>query len=452
MTIVERHRLMIKDIFILWLEKCTNKESQSLYYVSTKSNNILKALVYIGREQDAIRYARTRMYAYGRFEGLLAIWQTQLAQQQDSSITVSELQEIVQSMDSKYYQTVCFTDLAEALIKISDERGAQVLTKAHNAANEIVNIYRKAEVMRQLATTMALTQHENIKAVIYEAQKLTNLSDTSSYDYNLAGLAVDLAEAKRFDYSEQITASIPGYNQSYALRELSIQLAQAHKFDEAKRITESIEYMSEQAIALSKIAEILVPIHSEGADKLFSQARQIAIRIENKDSRNLTLKSIAISLACVQRFVDAEEVSQLIDFASYKLDVSIELAKQNMNAVDILNQVYDVITSIDANTIKAWHLINLAKAMAIITDEHVKDILTKAQTMALSIKSPSDKINVLKSLAETMILIGDKRVENVYVHLYEVYKVNEKIRGEFWEQVIIIIAADLVKVVELGQS
>ncbi|MBE9001168.1 tetratricopeptide repeat protein [Nostoc sp. LEGE 12447] len=221
--------------------------------VTNYSDTDLATLVWLGRETEAVGYARLREFPESRFKGLLAVFKAEQKKGEGNYLLLKELKELALSIQMKSWD--------------------------------------KASILVNLAVAISQTEYfvEEFSIVIEEAKKFVNIR-SSFQAYLLTKLAEALdkrgqkekastafAQARQIALDEQHT-----WHQAFRLRDLVATLAQLRRFCEAKQIANDIEVECLKVQALSELAKAL--IHEGLGQEVDAIFTEIKVLIEANNS------------------------------------------------------------------------------------------------------------------------------------------------------------------------
>jgi Flp pilus assembly protein TadD len=301
--------------------------------VTNYDDTDLETLVWLGRENEAVSYARLREFTHDKFNGLLTVFKTLQKRGKVNYLLLKELKELALSIQipSLYkadilvnlaveisktgYQTEFLTVIEEAekFVKISSSFEASFLTKLAEALDRIGEKDKASKAFiqaRQVALCERNTRHK---------------------DYYLTNLVATLAEVRRFSEARQIANDIEVDGlKVQALSELAKVLIHEELDKEVDEIFTVVKLLIEANIlhpahdydewtgALATFAVVLAQVgYKKDANKFFTKARQLAYG--SPWWYNDTLQSFLVyHLAEAGRFHEAYKVACNIPKGSWK--------------------------------------------------------------------------------------------------------------------------------------
>jgi hypothetical protein len=349
-----------------WVELNTARQVVNAR-VGTYNDDLLRALVYMGREKEALNHARLRPNVQEQFSGLFKIWTISQEKQKEMGIQLDELLQVAQSISDASQQTSALSSLAGRLAQANNPKADEVFSQAQQVAQSISDAYQQASVLSILASSLAQAQNPKADEVFSQAlQVAQSISGAREQAWALSILAGNLAQAQNpkadevFSQALQVVQSISDSSeQARALRELAGSLAQAQRFEQAQQIAQSVSGAREQARALRELAGSLAQAQR------FEQAQQIAQSISDAREQTRALSSLAGSLTQAQRFEQAQQVAQSISDASEQARALSSLAgslaqAQNPKADEVFGQAQQVAQSISS----AFHQVGVLRELA----------------------------------------------------------------------------------------
>ncbi|MEI2579995.1 hypothetical protein [Scytonema sp. PRP1] len=283
----------------------------------------LKTLVLLGRETEALAYARLRKNVNSRFTALMAIYNALQEKSQFSSTVLdakdvfNEAREVAKLLDKVSLEAktlLDFVDFATALLKASN------FSEAEKLADEIKNTSVKVKILQKLA--VALAQAGNSPRAIAVFKKVKELIDTIEEDWAKAQALSELAVAlsiigeaqeasKFFSKAKEVTNAITdNLLKTDKLINLALALAQAQEvneasliFNEAKELARTIETW-EQIKVLPKLATAYSQVG------FANQAKEVFIEVKNlvHTEQNWALADDLANLATA--LVQAQDVTE----------------------------------------------------------------------------------------------------------------------------------------------
>jgi tetratricopeptide (TPR) repeat protein len=350
------------------------------------SKEDLEALVWLGRETEALSHARLTKEPTERFLKLLAIYDTFQKKNQCSSVLLDEICHTTQYIENDKSQPLKTWSLKHVAIRLHSSKRfkeardilsiakktasslhpswiySRVVSKVANetANNSTVNETRtftrhwvQVDAFIQLATAFAECgyQEEVRKALDQAKQTAYQIDDSQprpgSYrtqDHCFEKLAVAMSN---LGYLEEATSVAKLINDSYHASEAWNVLVSAlieseypqseidGAFEVAKQAAAQIERIGTKAIKLSQLAVVLTKgteLCKKEAENIFAKVLQLIQTISSKSSDNwvwekgTALSALAEAYAQVGRFTDAMEIAENIEDTDCQQSVLAEIA------------------------------------------------------------------------------------------------------------------------------
>lgn len=410
---------------------------QVVHQRSNKYGDIdLKTLVLIGRETEALNYARLRNDAAAKFYSLLTVHNA-LQQKDDLDSTildtvldeVKEVAELIEKdgMEEQNIQTL--GDLAIALTQ------AEHLREAQEIIDKINNNSVKTGTLIKLALAFANKKDFQQAEVIFEeANKLiTETNDSSLKVEALLKFATALIQAGFTEKAKLIlkeAKTIPLKTKDIKiLSKLAVALTEAGDVEQAKLIFaeteelkngiendfEKIEILKELALALTQ-AQFL-----EEAKAAFEEAEQIARAIAENSQNVMPLLQVAETLALakdVNRAIAIFDEGMKIPNAIQgewnqaavlrKFGETLFQAGFTNEADNIFTKATHAINGIPGNSLQADELRKWAATFALADVEKAREIFTEAEELAPATEKDSRREQGLSKWAAALSLVGFK--------------------------------------------
>ncbi|MBD0262411.1 MAG: hypothetical protein ICV78_06690 [Tolypothrix sp. Co-bin9] len=354
----------------------------------------LKTLVWLGREAEALGYARLRDNANKKFAALMNIHKALQEKSQinstvlDANDVLNEAVEVAQMIIEKdpvsLEEKTILLDFATALVQ------AKNFTEAKKLANEISNILVKVKVLLNLALALSLSGNsEEAIAVFGETKELINAMDQD-------------------------------WDRAEALRELAATLGKAGDaerasefFSKAEDVTRAITDTRNKVEELIKLAATLAPTRdNEEAGALFIEAEKLAHTMKNSEQIQVLL-ILALALAQAGFTEKAEavfiEVEELVTLKKdrHKADALQWLALVRVQAKDVKKAITDIKAAMKVPNgfeEKDWEPTSVVSKFAetLIRNGFPKEaraVCVQARELALTIKDNSQRAEELRKLA-----------------------------------------------------
>jgi tetratricopeptide (TPR) repeat protein len=350
--------------------------------ISVYTNELLRALVWLGRGEEALSHARLRDKPHQRFDGLMAIQKALQARGLPQHDLLGEAAETARSIPDVGGRARALVDVAAALAQTGDPRAAMLFDQATEATRGISPDYERPHVVAALAT--ALTQ---------------------------AGRSDQATDATRGIFSN--------YKRPHQVAALATALTQAGRSDQAAEAARSTFDAGTRARALAALAAAFAQASDPRAVTLFNQAAEAARSIPSADYRASVLVDVASAFAqasdprAVMLFDQAAEAARSIPSAYYRASVLIDVAAALVQAggpraTALIDQASDIIHNLPDDSFRAHTLVHLAATLA------QSGSLDQAAAVALSISSDNDRAAALTHLAATFAQAGDPRAAALF--------------------------------------
>ncbi|MEA5593459.1 ATP-binding protein [Rivularia sp. UHCC 0363] len=374
----------------------------------------LKTLVLLGRETEALAYARLRKNFNRRFTALMAIFNALEEKSQysstvlDVSDVLNEAKEVAKLIDKVSLEVKTLLDFATALLKASN------FTEAEKLADEIKNTFVKIKVLQKLA--VALAQAGNTQKTIAVFEKVKELIDTIEENWAKAEALRELAAAlsmvgyaqeanKFFSKAKKVSDAITdNLLKTDKLIDLALALVQAKKVNEASLIFNEAEKLArtiqtwEQIKVLPKLAIALSQVG------FVKQAEEVFIEVKNivQKEQNWTLADASTNLATA--LVQAQDITEATKLFREAIEVENgfekggELTKQlrkfaqvlvqagfTKEAIEFFSDAIESANTIQNNWRRKPELLDLAGALARAKFvEEARAVFAEAEELALT--------------------------------------------------------------------
>jgi len=423
--------LMLSQLYTAW--QVVNER------VINYDNIDLETLVWLGREQEALNYARLRHSPAYKFEGLLAVCEALQEKGQSNLELFRELKKIAFAIPTySFYKQWTLVNLAVAIAQSK-------YWKKFNTVFEIAEQFalttsdadaRRPYLLLKLATAFdRVGQKAKADRIFAEIRKVARSKDNSEYWAGvLSRLVATLAQVGRFSEAKQVARAIEIEDlKVQAQCELAVALAQVGDRAEAyaifKKIKDFIKAMDlssakdsqNWASVLGKLAAALSQLgYQADADQVFTKAR-LAVLIIPEWQRESVLGSLICKLTQTGRFNEAREVAITIPEAnqhrSKALSVLANALAQTGYTTEATKLVLDAkeAASMTDDTESAEATSNMAAVLAIAGYEaQAKAIFVKLEEVAITTKNDYEKVEKLRALAVALAQAGHfKKAEEI---------------------------------------
>ncbi len=425
----------------------------------------LKTLVLLGRETEALAYARLRKNFNSRFTALIAIFNALEEKSQYSSTVLdaidvlNEAKEVAKLINKVSLEAETLLDFATALLKASN------FTEAEKLADEIKNTFVKIKVLRKLAVALHQAGYSQDAIAVFE--KVKELIDTIEEDWAkaeaLSELAVglstvgDVREASIFfSKAKEVTDAITdNWIKTEELIGLAVALAEAKEVNEASLILNEAEKLAhimgavQQIDVLPKLAIALSQV------KFDEQAKAVFIEVKNlvqtKQSSGLAdaLANLATALVQAQDVTEAtKSFRQAIEAENgfeegWELTIKLREFAQTLVQAGFTEEAREFFTyarestsTIQDNWQRAMELQELASVLAQARlIEKAQEVFAQAEELAPSTEKPSRREKVLSKWAAVLNLAGfTQEALTICNNEYKVAQAGQEIERD-WDRV-----------------
>ena len=385
----------------------------------------LKTLVWLGREAEALTYARLRPDAKGKFDGLLTVYNTLQEKGQPNPDLLNlawQITRIIQDKPNEANRRVeALSDLMVALAR--SERNDEVNTLFEQAQEVLLEV---REILDSKAKSLNSTK--TATKSIYEMLWVAAHSKLASALF-LAGQEEKAAEF--FRKAEKLANTLPGLRKVGAWITLVEELAQARQFTEAQRVAQAIvpvwEELTEEIIdstwatvtALSKLAVVLAQSGSKDkANAVLTEAREIAKSLQDDQFEDKALTELETAkstiLAQVGRFKQSEEVARKIESNEHRTQALRELAvamaktkqpEHKEKASLLLNEVETI--SRTARDEYLWNLVLASLTAALARSQHFTEAEKVLRVIEGDAEAQEAQASALIALAAALAKVGN---------------------------------------------
>ncbi|GAB4178087.1 MAG: hypothetical protein Fur006_10270 [Coleofasciculaceae cyanobacterium] len=423
--------------------------------VSNYDNTDLKTLVWLGRKEEALSYARLRSDANDKFTGLMTIHYALQEKSQPDSNLLDEAREVAHKIETNWRRVGALTALAAALAQSKDDnnntKASEVFTEAKAAAHQIDDNWHKAEALTALASALGRTEDNNNDAkaseVFTEAKAVAHqIDDNWHKERVLSTLAVALAQAKKCPEAEAVAREINDkWHKARALGGLAVALAQAKKCPEAEAVARKIKeerFLAEALIALAAALAQIEPEPTTRANQFFKGAAKAIDLIKDDRQWGEAMCTLTVALDQAGDTDRAKKVQQVIEDqiknsweraeALIKLATALYRAKCNVDVSAIFDKAREVALEIKAEWQKIRVLSELAAALAQAENAQARDVFIEARKGPHAIEKNLEWVEVVIKLSAVLAQAGYNQTK-LAILLDKAEKVTDKIQCS-WEQ------------------
>lgn len=203
-------------------------------------------------------------------------------------------QAIASTIQDSWSRAETLRDLGFILTQVDHRWAGNIFDEARDVACGIQDEWRRSEALRSLASITAKVGFPQAEKLFSDAQTVTQtIQYQSSREEALRDLAIALAQAGYFDRAEEMTSLIQEQliRRSEALHGVATALAQAGRFERAQNVIHSIR---DEIIQSEAMRDLVIALAQAG---FFDKAQAVARNIQLEVSRTFALRSLAIELA-----------------------------------------------------------------------------------------------------------------------------------------------------------
>lgn len=276
---------------------------------SDYSDELLRALVWLDRADQAVEFSSFRKDSYTRFKGLLAIHAALLARGMPQPDLLAKARDLAMSLSAHQFfgnRDRALEELAEAFAAFGH------IAEAHEVTKAIRIDGMRVKALARLATACARLNDRRVEQLFAEARKV----------------AGDMPHH---------------YSRGSAMGELALALAQARRADQGEAVTRSIQSALQRTTTRIGLAAILAQDDADQAEQLFVEARSMSLPHDR--DRSFGLRQVATAFAHAGRFAEARELADLNPSEGYRAEALCELAGALARAGDFAEsrEVVDLI-------------------------------------------------------------------------------------------------------------
>jgi hypothetical protein len=404
----------------------------------------LRTLVWLGKETQALSYARLRTNPHEKFQGIFEIHYllekrgqsrsslldeikdiaysiedsiprvstlsavahtlAQANRQEEAEIIFAEVEKIARSLEKDEDRAWSLALLATSLFKANqNERSNNLFSESRNTAITLSADSDRLWVLKSIAGTLIEVMDLDAAAEIIE-----HIHNHKMYIEASSELATALVRANRETQAEEIFAKLEtlahsldyDFDRGQALEALASALAKSKYFVEAERIASTIDLDWGKTGALATLSAELAQVGE------FSEAERIAKTIENKEGQAFVLRVLALvharngnSTTAIDYFQKAGAIAPIIEdpkipvFALAILAITLKKADREAQAQQIFQEVLTTARSINEGNIRSSVL--RAIALNLAQDR----FFSESELFANDIEDPLERAWALKEIA-----------------------------------------------------
>jgi tetratricopeptide (TPR) repeat protein len=399
---------------VKWVELNTARQVVNAR-VGIYNDHMLRALVYMGREQEALNHVYLRPNPNYQFEGMVAIW-TIAQEKEQNFISFDTLRQMAQSIPDATSRTNALSSLANKLAQVGNYEQARIV------AQSIDSHAGQERALASLATT--LIQVEDYEQARIVTQTIADLNsqanDWGAFRWDsLKELTLSFAKAGAYRQAQEVAQSIPdAHHQTNILSKLAEQLIQMGAYEQAQEAAQRIPNAYQQADALCKLAARLTQNGDSRAPAVLGLVLESAQSLPDGYSKSSVLINLTEQLAQIgdsrapAALNLALDAAQSIADTDYRTRALGDLAKQLMQVADsrapaVLNLALDAAQNLPDGYWKNSALSDLSWLLAQMGDPQ------QAQVVAQSIPDADYRARALSKLAAQLVQVADSRAPAV---------------------------------------
>jgi hypothetical protein len=404
----------------------------------------LRTLVWLGKETQALNYARLRTNPHKKFQGLFEIYYlldkrgrsdsslldeikeiaysieksisrvstlsavahtlAQANRQEEAEIIFAEVEKIARSLEKDEDRAWSLALLATSLFKANqNERSNNLFSESRNIAITLSADSDRLWVLKSIAGT--LIEVMDLDAV---AEIIEHIHNHKMYIEASSELATALVRANRETQAEEIFAKLEtlaltidyDFERGQALEALASALAKSKYFVEAERITSTIDLDWQKTGALATLSAELAQAGE------FDEAERIAKTIENKEGQVFVLRVLALvnarngnSTTAIDYFQKAGAIAPIIEefsipvFALAILAITLKKGNLETQAQQVFQEVLLAVKAINEGNIRSSVLRSIALNLA------QDRFFLESELFANAIEDPLERAWALKAIA-----------------------------------------------------
>jgi hypothetical protein len=309
------------------------------------SGHILRALVSLGRIDEAISNARQSATPRGRFDALYDVYEAAESQGIEVDSLGEELLRTADAVTPDRDRSDVLRDLGTLLAPRDTARSARAFRQARVAANRIPALWVRARKLCELGAAVSRTSAVLSAEILDEAWAVVRprLNDDEITSVQM-DVALAFAAARQFDraiaVTEEMTHSgwqknsraylakafaeqdavdeamrrmaLDSFADDVARPELVAALNRGGRYEDAQAATRRIRDVRHRGPALRAVAKSLAAAGEPGAGDLMGEALRIAERHRDVASRVAEFCNLALDLAAVQDSRSADVITQTV--------------------------------------------------------------------------------------------------------------------------------------------
>jgi tetratricopeptide (TPR) repeat protein len=386
----------------------------------------LEILAYLGRETEALNYARLRTEPKERFDGLTIIYQAMCVQGRHNVALLDEIEQTTDTVRHEIARISALNTLAILLIQATEKKRADS-TLENMVTTVLSSIPHSFQwsgedhlriVNDVIATLIRAGRPDAAETIVYAIPLVPRQSV-------LSGIVPMFAQEGMLKKAEIIAHEIKDRGkQAEAMSALVTVLAQMGQLDQAETIARSIEDEEHLAAALRALALALALTEDTRADTVFDEVERILHNIRGGWARSSALRDLAAALAQARRFDRAEKVAHSIredeHRASALCAVAVALAKNKVvQAETVFDEAESAICDIQGSRIQDWALRTLVSALTQVEN------FDRAEAVARRIPGNDIQASSLRNLASALAQAG--KLQQATTVYYEALSVSNSI-------------------------
>jgi len=277
----------------------------------------LRMLVWLGREAEALNYARLRTNAQKRFWGLFILHK--LFSQSDWSCPdlLHELQEAAYAIESLQERVSALGAVAYALVQAKRRAEAEaIFAEAQQFARQVEHQSQQTWALKELVVPFAHAGYFSEAEVVART-----LENPKWQAWSLAALGASLAQANQpvkaqalFAESQAQALTLSNdHEQAWLLKAIVGALIEANDLDAAEAVAQLIRDSQKRAEALSELGTAFVKAALETrANAMFTEAETLGRSIDYDFQQGEALQVLAKALAQAKHYSEAERIAVTI--------------------------------------------------------------------------------------------------------------------------------------------
>jgi tetratricopeptide (TPR) repeat protein len=470
-------------------------------WVSRYTDDALRVLVWLGREDEALTTVWRRDNVSAQLGGLLAIYYALKRRGQTDIGLLDQAEKVVRMIGAGRERADAFVLLSSALADAGRYQQALMVVGGIDYPWErdraLVGVAAAFSVAgnhdEALAIARVIIGHREWRgrALINDAAAMSQLGDHRTNELYVEALGV----AREIDEENHPSRDVVLEEVVQASIGLAVNLAQKGRetqaralldeakeaahiigsplsledlFEEALRAARGMEVDKDRALWLEKTLEALRNVerkadriqllssiavnvaqagHQPEAEALLAEAVDIARDIEERQSREMAMKTLAITLAELglpdRALAIARAIADRRELAEVLITVAGAFARaHDERAPALFAEALEIERDSKGHESQTWTwaLIALTRALFELEDERAEELFEEAQVIAHNIQDARERAEALGGLAGVLSWTGDKqRAEELFWQAVEASNAIEY--QEDWEWALIALAA-----------